>query len=223
MFYDKVSSLIGIGGRIMPKPTFFNLPVEKRELLIHAAKKEFSRVPLPEAVIANIVKSAGIPRGSFYQYFDDKEDIYFFLLEEYTEENKENFILNLKKTNGDLFQTFIEEFRRMIEHFRKKENRDFFKNAFLNMNHKVEDTITKTNTEEKFQRHFSEMKNLINKNKLNISNEDELLHVIQILVAVTMHNLIQNFAKELPFEESIKNYILEMELLKKGLCKEGKD
>ena len=62
----------------VPKPTFLNLSKEKQELLITAAKKEFSRVPLNGASISNIIKDAGIPRGSFYQYFEDKEDIFFF-------------------------------------------------------------------------------------------------------------------------------------------------
>jgi AcrR family transcriptional regulator len=57
----------------MPKPTFFNLSTDKKENLIQAARREFSRAPLHEALISNIVKSAEISRGSFYQYFDDKE------------------------------------------------------------------------------------------------------------------------------------------------------
>ena len=67
----------------MPKLTFFNLPEMKRNKLIRAAEAEFSRVPLSQASISNIVKAAEIPRGSFYQYFENKEDAYYFLLEEY--------------------------------------------------------------------------------------------------------------------------------------------
>ncbi|MEH7746974.1 TetR/AcrR family transcriptional regulator, partial [Neobacillus drentensis] len=39
----------------MPKQTFFNLTNEKQRSLINAAKKEFSRVPLHEASISNII------------------------------------------------------------------------------------------------------------------------------------------------------------------------
>ena len=51
----------------MPTKTFMNLSKEKRLRILKAAKKEFSRVPLDKAIIANIVKDAKIPRGSFYQ------------------------------------------------------------------------------------------------------------------------------------------------------------
>ncbi|HLR71545.1 MAG TPA: TetR/AcrR family transcriptional regulator, partial [Pseudogracilibacillus sp.] len=89
----------------MPKQTFFNLPEEKRDTLIHAAKNEFSRVSLYEASIANIVKEAEIPRGSFYQYFEDKDDLYFYLLDKQGEELWKTLITNLKEHQGDLFKS----------------------------------------------------------------------------------------------------------------------
>ena len=91
----------------MPKQTFFNLPVDKQNNLIDAAMIEFSRVPLQEAVISNIIKSANIPRGSFYQYFEDLEDLFFYILEAQLKQNKENFSALLKQNDGDLLNTFI--------------------------------------------------------------------------------------------------------------------
>ena len=59
----------------MPKETFLKLPEEKKNKIIKAAKKEFERVPLEQASIKNIVEDAEISRGSFYQYFESKEDL----------------------------------------------------------------------------------------------------------------------------------------------------
>lgn len=59
----------------MPKETFLKLPQEKKEKIIEAAKNELKRVPLEQASIKNIVENAGIARGSFYQYFENKEDL----------------------------------------------------------------------------------------------------------------------------------------------------
>ncbi|WP_260842778.1 TetR/AcrR family transcriptional regulator, partial [Staphylococcus epidermidis] len=81
--------------------TFYNLPDEKRQTLIQALKSEFSRVPLFEASVSNIVKAAGIPRGSFYQYFEDKDDAFFYLLNELAEQEKYNFLSILSMHNGD--------------------------------------------------------------------------------------------------------------------------
>ena len=59
----------------MPKETFMNLPDVKKNKIIRAAKKEFERVPYEQASIKNIVEDANIARGSFYQYFESKEDL----------------------------------------------------------------------------------------------------------------------------------------------------
>lgn len=52
----------------MPKATFFRLPKAKQQRLMDAAYQEFARAPFNEASISNIIKQAGIPRGSYYQY-----------------------------------------------------------------------------------------------------------------------------------------------------------
>ena len=66
----------------MPADTFRNLPEEKRLRIFHAAVAEFSQQPFSQASINRIVKDAGIPRGSFYQYFADKEDLYLYVITE---------------------------------------------------------------------------------------------------------------------------------------------
>lgn len=64
----------------MPKDTFFNLPKEKQEKIIDAASLEFEQAPFDQASINRIVSSSGISKGSFYQYFEDKKDLYKYLL-----------------------------------------------------------------------------------------------------------------------------------------------
>ena len=67
----------------MPSKTFFHLPAEKRERLLLAAEEEFARVPYAEASINRMIRAAGIPRGSFYMYFRDKEELFHYLLKRY--------------------------------------------------------------------------------------------------------------------------------------------
>ena len=49
--------------------------ISKKDKIIKAAKKEFARVPFEQTSIKNIVEDADIARGSFYQYFESKEDL----------------------------------------------------------------------------------------------------------------------------------------------------
>jgi AcrR family transcriptional regulator len=200
----------------VPKPTFFNLPKEKQDILMNVAKKEFSRVPLYEASISNIIKEAGIPRGSFYQYFDDKEDVFFYLLDVYSKRSYDKYISILKKNNGDIFESFIDWFKSILKSFEVPEDRQFIKNAFLNMNYKIEKAFTQNIYGEKIKSRFYEMVHLIETKNLNITNENEIYHIFKIMMAVTIQNLVHANARELPANEAIKNYSLEMDLLKKG-------
>lgn len=70
-------------GRVIevPKETFLKLSKEKQQKVLDAAKKEFARVPIENVSIKNIVEDADIARGSFYQYFESKEDLLRIYLE----------------------------------------------------------------------------------------------------------------------------------------------
>jgi AcrR family transcriptional regulator len=78
----------------MPKPTFFNLPEDKRQRVVDAAIDEFAENSYQNAGINRIVDAAGIAKGSFYQYFADKEDLFRYLLE-VTGEKKMKYLQNL--------------------------------------------------------------------------------------------------------------------------------
>lgn len=65
----------------MPKETFFNLPEEKRRRILDLALEEFAANNYNDASVSRIVARAGIAKGSFYQYFEDKRDLYLYLLQ----------------------------------------------------------------------------------------------------------------------------------------------
>ncbi|MEH7387706.1 TetR/AcrR family transcriptional regulator [Bacillus sp. JJ1521] len=200
----------------MPKLTFFNLPEDKKHTLIEAARKEFSSVPLSDASISNIIKSAGIPRGSFYQYFEDKEDAFFFLLGEFAKEKKAAFLSMLEKYEGDLFATFIDFFELFLH---EEENLTFFKNALLNMTHKIERTFDRMTSEHEINENFKMHCSRIDIGKMNVSDEVELFHALQIITSVMLRNLIYAFAHDLPRDTAMNNFMTEMNLLKKGLVR----
>ena len=97
----------------MPKETFLKLSNEKQQKVINSAKKEFARVPIQEVSIKNIVEDAGIARGSFYQYFESKEDLLIYIIKENVEELNNKLSEEIQKKNGNLFEklnTFVNTF-----------------------------------------------------------------------------------------------------------------
>lgn len=63
----------------IPTKTFHNLSKEKNDRIMNAAINEFSLRSFENAMLSNIIKEAKIARGSFYQYFLDKKDLYIHL------------------------------------------------------------------------------------------------------------------------------------------------
>jgi len=98
----------------VPTSTFFRLPEEKRQRLIDAAWEEFSRTSFSDASINRIIHEARIPRGSFYQYFADKEDLFWYLLAGVREHISNVFHKTLDETKGDLFSVPLQVFDKFL-------------------------------------------------------------------------------------------------------------
>lgn len=65
----------------MPSQTFFNLPEDKRATITKIAIAEFASNDYDSASITKVVKQAKIAKGSFYQYFKDKKELYLYLVD----------------------------------------------------------------------------------------------------------------------------------------------
>ena len=94
----------------MPTSTYFNLPEDKRERIFNAAVNEFARNNVQAASLSNIVTEAGIPRGSIYQYFQDKEDIYVHVYETLRGMRAEYVKPAFELYKKEPFLVFFEEF-----------------------------------------------------------------------------------------------------------------
>ena len=88
----------------MPSSTFFNLEKEKQTKLISNSLKEFANKKYHEVSINKIIANSNIPRGSFYMYFKDKEDLFEYLIELNTKEINKIIKNLLIANNGDLYR-----------------------------------------------------------------------------------------------------------------------
>jgi AcrR family transcriptional regulator len=78
----------------MPTSTFFGLPEDRRQRLVDEAIFEFSERTFSEASLSAIARRSCIAKGSFYQYFSDKLDLYRWLLTEEAPRQKRAFLAN---------------------------------------------------------------------------------------------------------------------------------
>jgi len=205
----------------MPKETFLKLSKEKQQKVINAAKKEFARVPIENVSIKNIVEEADIARGSFYQYFESKEDLLIYILKENSEELNNKLRNKVKETNGNIFELYIFLYDSMIEEFTDNSDQELFRQIFINLkssDENVFDLVKKTKPQD-----IIEYYEQIDKTKLNIRSHEDLVVICDMLNAITRRAVIKNF-KDKSKEECRKIFLQEIEYLKHGIeKKEEKD
>lgn len=218
----------------MPTDTFFHLPKEKQERIIEAARKEFSRVALNEASIANIVKEAGIPRGSFYQYFENKEDVYFYCFHRMHQMGFEELFKILNQVQGDLFQGFRQFFAIALPMIFSSDHAQFFKNSFMNMDYRASREMAKKfmnkhphleRDERKHSRHphpehAQALLELIDRKKLQVSDDHELMMLIQMMMNAVFSTIIEGFRQQKISENQGNEQQLDIDqLLQQLYCK----
>jgi len=99
--------------KIMPKKTFSNLADTKKQALLDMCFEEFAINNYDKASITRVVKKLGIAKGSIYQYFENKKDLYFYLIDYGTELRLQNV--------KELFQSSSITFKDLlIENFLEK-------------------------------------------------------------------------------------------------------
>lgn len=92
----------------MPKLTFFNLEPERRQAVLDASVEEFAKHPYEQASLSRIVDNCGIAKGSMYQYFEDKLDLYLYIVD-LAYEQKRAYVGKAFSLEGDIF-TVLEEY-----------------------------------------------------------------------------------------------------------------
>ncbi|BCA84958.1 TetR family transcriptional regulator [Enterococcus saigonensis] len=219
----------------MPKETFFHLTREKQQRIMKAAKKEFSKVPLGEASIAQIIKDAGIPRGSFYQYFEDKDDLYFYYFQNMRRNSQQELNTAMAKANGQLFDGFEIYFTKMVKEVLQGENASFYRNLFMNMDyrsfHKVAPHFGKprgdSHADPARQVHKESMQefyNMIDLTTLNVQNEDELKLLVKMLMHIVFSTVAEGYRQlvgkdNFDVEVVLKDFTLKLNWLKSGAIK----
>ena len=76
------------------------MPEDKRKLICDVAIKEFAEYSFDQASINRIIAKSGIAKGSFYQYFEDKKDLFLYLARR-AAEAKAEYISPLMRDPGE--------------------------------------------------------------------------------------------------------------------------
>lgn len=198
----------------MAKETFLNLSDAKRERIVKSLKKEFSRAPLKDALVSNIVIEADIPRGSFYQYFNDIEDAFYYIVSLYSTSIKKHLLESLSKNNGDVVLAYRALYIYILDMIENKDDKEYFEKIFLNMNYEIERMFTPN-----FNDGLNVMLNQIDISKLNIPSKFSLGYILDIVESVMMSNIIKSYKRNLSRDKNIEIFEKELAFICTGILK----
>jgi len=116
----------------VPKETFFNLNEEKREKVVRSAISEFLKHGFEKANVGDIAKSAGVAKGSMYQYFENKKELFMYSVHWSLDLFVEKYSINSIPKDTDIFDYFYQSSKPMLLQLREeRELAVFIQDVFL--------------------------------------------------------------------------------------------
>lgn len=199
----------------MPKETFFNLDEDKKVRIIEAAKKEFKLNLLHKSRISNIISDAKIPRGSFYQYFDDIEDLYFYIIDLEFEDLFNEGRKTAMATN-DLFEFFERTFE--IDY------RGYFitKDHLVLMNLMQNARFNKSYLKKRHKDHQVYVRDILKQmdlSKYKDMSMDDYVKLYEMIQNVKRHVLQISGRDKLSLNESLVELKWQLHIIRRGISK----
>lgn len=201
----------------MPTERFLNLPEEKQKRIIQASLTEFSRVPFEEVSINRIIQDAGIARGSFYQYFEDKQDLRMYLLGGFRTCLEKKIKIYLDEKRGDLFQFFKDALDEIVKEGMREELKDVCKNVFSQMRYGgdcMKDIVVTTEDGKQWR---EEVLSLMKENYYPEYSLEELILVGEMLIQQIKEAIANIFLYEEYAGQMKENYYKKVDLIQAGM------
>jgi TetR/AcrR family transcriptional regulator len=95
--------------------TFQNLTADKQEDVVRESLREFALHGYEVASLSNVITRLGLAKGSFYRYFESKQALYLFLLENCTALRLQFDSEHVDSTLGDLSGLLMEHYGAKIK------------------------------------------------------------------------------------------------------------
>lgn len=202
----------------MPSETFFRLPESKQERIIEALKTEIANVPYEDFSIGSIIRKCGISRGSFYQYFHSKEEIYLYFLSGYQKQIIDYATHTLQENNGDFFAGVESTYRYAARMLCYKDSKAFRHNLFCNM--RIYELLwQKSGFAEESQHDISCFKESVNFDLLALNNREEFDALFDIAMTSALKDLVGIFMKDASEHTVLERFLLKLRLLKRAFQK----
>lgn len=203
----------------MPKSTYYNLSDDKKERIFNAGVLELSYHDLFDASVNTIVRIANISKGSFYQYFEDKDEFYWYIVTEVIFGTVEKYETLLLKHEGDFLQTEEELFNALLDLFDDTKYRNLLANVYRRSYLELKSKISNRASTIYFDMYDVLMK--FGFKGYNIRSKDDFLIAFEMVRNISNHTIMTMIVDNLSKNDTKALYSRQIEYLSNGLKKRG--
>ncbi|MBR3610016.1 MAG: TetR family transcriptional regulator [Oscillospiraceae bacterium] len=204
----------------MPSQTFQNLSEEKKQRIFGAIYSELLRVPFPEMSINQIIKNAGIPRGSFYQYFENKDDAFDYFVEESSKKMKECIFNKISSFRGDIFELAETIFDELAKTGAEQFRFEIVDHVMPYVDVKKVDPFTNL-AEYMDEKQKIDVYSSLGIGNLNIKSEEELIDIIGIIEALFQNAIPRIISGSENTEKVTAAFKRKLAIIRKATVKEA--
>lgn len=204
----------------MASERFMRLPPEKQKAIYEAAIAEFIDMPFEKVSINKIIQKAGISRGSFYTYFEDKRELLSFVMEN-TKEQWRNFGLDyLKKSGGDFWSMLESTLEAGLEFCKVNDMSRLYQNLIMYQEFRLIEPPIKEEDKKLLQRQLYEQTDI---SRFREESMEFFTMILEQAMLTIFHSTVCFYAnpeREAEIKEDCKK---KLYILRYGACKPGKE
>ena len=207
----------------MPTERFNKLPEEKKKAIRDAAMEECIRVPFEKVSINKIIQNAGISRGSFYTYFEDKRDVVRYIFCDTADKLKDFWTTSVVSNGGDLWSASEELLDQAITFAQKGKTFQMLQSFVLYQDFdKLFSEVHGGNHmgEKKGNEILAALYEVTDRANFQKTDMKSFTLLVSMIMACVMES-IGWYNRHMESEENIKKIFREkLEILQHGICKQ---
>ena len=202
----------------MPSSRFFKLPDEKRSKILKAALSELAQFPVDDISINRIIRSADISRGSFYQYFEDKDDLLEYVFSDFRQVMTREIKDSIEQNQGDMFEVGMEILEKIVAMGSREENRRIFVNVFSYVKVAQSSLERVIADEEELVDGFVKY---IDRSRLKFTSDEEVRELMKLGLALFKDSVCRCFADIDNAPAIMETFRKRIEIIKYGAWKQS--
>lgn len=199
----------------MPTEVFINLNENKKNLLREKLYETFSKYSYHKININLISEELGITRTAFYYYFQDKRDVYEYLVSYQKNKFVKEYIFNQNRKID--FEELLNLLFAFLASYKNTIYQGFFEDLFYSVDYNDQSVFLELITNNKDLQDYTHFAGF---DKYRMESHEEKIDITRILFLVVFNHAIHYYNSDKELEIAKKELDRKFDFLFNGLIKE---